>query len=204
MAVFPGWSGSLASNPLHYMVEPCSALQGSWIPGPLFGRGRDAFPKTVLTFERSTIPSSSAGKKPHFLQWWPFQKARKGWRMGTQEEETTTLRCESHPAVERATVFQKLIQTFITIAQKNGITDDYEQNNWHFWMHTVPSLPSFPKPLFSSHLNSHAIFHSTECAQYWMPWANMIQYNRRNVFNTVHVKTSADTVWWQLSFFMYY
>lgn len=52
--------------------------------------------------------------------------------MGTQEEETTTLRFESHPAVERATVFQKLIQTFITIVQKSGITDDYEQNNWNF------------------------------------------------------------------------
>lgn len=59
----PADDGSPASNPLHYMAELCSALQGSWIPDPLLVRGRDFFPKTVLTFEASTIPSSSARKK---------------------------------------------------------------------------------------------------------------------------------------------
>lgn len=56
----PTDDGSPASKPLHYMAELCSALQGSWTPHPLLGRGRDPFPKTVLTFEGSTIPSSSA------------------------------------------------------------------------------------------------------------------------------------------------
>lgn len=173
MAVFPGWSGSPASNPLHYMAELCSALQGSWIPGPLFGRGRDAFPKTMLSFERSTIPSSSAGKKPHFLQWWPFQRARNGLRIGIQEEETTTLRFESHPAIEQATVFQKLIQTFITIVQKNSITDDYKQNNWHFWMHTVPSQSPFSHPISILMLFSTALsVHSTECHE--QTWSSTI------------------------------
>lgn len=77
------------------------ALQVSWTPGPLFRRGRDVFPKTLLTFEESTISSSSARlKQNNFLQWRPFQRGRKGLCMGTQEEEITTLRCESHPTVE--------------------------------------------------------------------------------------------------------
>lgn len=100
---------------------------------------------------------------------------RKGLSVGTQEEEIATLRCKSLPAVETATVFQKLIQTFITIAQKK----------WHNWWLeakwlaflnaycTVP--PSFPSSLLAPHPNFHATFRSTMCAQYWMPWENMIQ-----------------------------
>lgn len=53
--------------------------------------------------------------------------------------------------------------------------------------------PSFPKSLFSPYLNSHTIFHSTVCAHYWMPWANMIQHKQWTLLNMVHLKTSADT-----------
>lgn len=62
----PEDDGSPGSNPQHYTAELCSALQESWIPGPLLSRGRDFFPKTVLTFEGSIIPSSSARKKTNF------------------------------------------------------------------------------------------------------------------------------------------
>lgn len=171
MAAFPDLSGSPGSNLLHYMAELCLALQASWIPGPSFGTGRDVFPKTLLTCKGSPIPSFSARKDPQLLQWRPFQMGRKGLSLGTQEEEITTLRCESHPAVERATAFQKLIQTFISIAQKNGKTDDYKQNDCHFWMHTVASLhpsqspSSLPVSIFTPFSTALGALH-TQC---WMP-----------------------------------
>lgn len=208
MAVFPDLLWSSRSNPLRYVAELCSALELQQAPdliaGPLFGRGRDVFQSwslvwqwqrclSELSFEGTPILSFSARKDPQFLQWRPFQMGRKGLSVGTREEEITTLRCENHPAVERGPCFPEA-NSNAHFHSPEKWCNRWLQAKWLAFLNACCAIPpSFPKPLFSPHLTSHAIFDSTLRAQYPKPWANKIQHSQWTVWNTVHLKTSADT-----------
>lgn len=96
----PANDGSPASNPLHYTAELCSAVQESWIPGPLLGKGRDFFPKTLLTFEGSSIPSSSARKNGDNGD--SFKGGGKGyaWALRRKQSQHSGARVERHSVPE--------------------------------------------------------------------------------------------------------
>jgi len=76
-----------------------------------------------------------------------------------QEEEITTLRCESRPAAETATVFQQLIQTSITTAQKNGRTSKTTGIPECLLCHpsTLPKALLLSPSQFSRHFAQHCV-----------------------------------------------